>query len=184
MFTVESLRELHAHMEWADALVWSTILESEEAAGDGRVRETLAHIHLVQRVYLATWTRRPWRAPTADEVADLASIWHWAHPTYAETQGFLASATETTVAEPLPEAFVRQMEDDLGPRLRSPTIAESAFQVASHSTHHRAQVSTRLRELGITPPQVDYIVWVWRGRPASLWPSPPVSGRIRDGEQT
>ena len=49
------------------------------------------------------------------------------------------------------------------------TLAETAFQVASHSTYHRGQVNTRLRELGAEPPLVDYIAWLWLGRPAAEW---------------
>jgi uncharacterized damage-inducible protein DinB len=45
------------------------------------------------------------------------------------------------------------------------------LQVALHSVHHRAQVSMRLRELAAAPPQVDYIDWLWRGRPAAEWPA-------------
>lgn len=41
-------------MEWADAKVWSGILRSDQAMQDSGVRDKIAHIHLVQRVYLAT----------------------------------------------------------------------------------------------------------------------------------
>jgi uncharacterized damage-inducible protein DinB len=34
----------------------------------------------------------------------------------------------------------------------------------------RAQVNTRLRELGATPPLVDFIAWAWFGKPAAEWP--------------
>jgi uncharacterized damage-inducible protein DinB len=43
------------------------------------------------------------------------------------------------------------------------------FQVTSHSTHHRGQVNARLRALGGEPPLVDYIAWVWFGKPAADW---------------
>ncbi len=49
-------------------------------------------------------------------------------------------------------------------------VGQSAVQVAMHSTHHRGQVAARLRELGVEPPMVDFIVWVWIGKPAAEWP--------------
>jgi uncharacterized damage-inducible protein DinB len=49
------------------------------------------------------------------------------------------------------------------------TVGETAFQVVSHSTHHRAQANTRLRAVGGDPPLVDYIAWIWFGRPAAPW---------------
>ena len=162
-------------MEWADAKVWSGILSSELAAQDAAVRDKLAHIHLVQRVYLASWTQRPWEPPTPNDVVDLNAVWDWARPYYTEVKRFLGTATDDTVAEPLPESFTRQIEDHLGAGHACPTVAESAFQVASHSTHHRGQLNTRLRELGADPPQFDYIAWVWFGRPAPEWNDPSVS---------
>ena len=50
-----------------------------------------------------------------------------------------------------------------------------ATQVASHSTYHRGQVNARLREVGGTPPLVDYIAWIWFGRPAPNWSSAPAT---------
>jgi len=41
--------------------------------------------------------------------------------------------------------------------------------VALHSLYHRGQVNARLREVGGTPPLVDYIAWLWFGRPAAEW---------------
>lgn len=46
------------------------------------------------------------------------------------------------------------------------TLSESVLQVALHSTYHRGQINARLRELGGDPPLVDFIVWIWRGRPS------------------
>jgi uncharacterized damage-inducible protein DinB len=43
--------------------------------------------------------------------------------------------------------------------------------VPMHSQYHRGQVNARLKEVGGVPPNVDYILWVWVGRPVGLWPS-------------
>ncbi len=45
----------------------------------------------------------------------------------------------------------------------------SCFQVANHSTYHRGQVNRSLRQLGGEPPLVDYIAWVWFGKPKAEW---------------
>ena len=50
------------------------------------------------------------------------------------------------------------------------TLGETVFQVWAHTTAHRAQVNTRLRDAGVTPPLVDYIGWLWAGRPQADWP--------------
>ena len=53
------------------------------------------------------------------------------------------------------------------------TIGDTALQVALHGTYHRGQINARLREIGGEPPLVDYIAWIWLGRPAAAWPSVP-----------
>jgi uncharacterized damage-inducible protein DinB len=49
------------------------------------------------------------------------------------------------------------------------TVAEALTQCVMHSQHHRGQNAARLRELGGEPPTTDYIVWLWKGRPAPAW---------------
>lgn len=39
------------------------------------------------------------------------------------------------------------------------TIKQIIIHVINHSTHHRAQMSVRMRDLGITPPVTDFIVY-------------------------
>ena len=65
--------------------------------------------------------------------------------------------------------FVAEYERQMGRSFGVPTLAETMFQVTSHSTYHRGQVNARLREVGGQPPLVDYIAWIWFGRPDAEW---------------
>ena len=65
----DELLELAAHMEWADALVWSTTLQSGPARADERIRGWLHHLHTVQRAFTAIWTGA---APDLVNVASFA----------------------------------------------------------------------------------------------------------------
>jgi uncharacterized damage-inducible protein DinB len=49
------------------------------------------------------------------------------------------------------------------------TLGESVFQVITHTAYHRGQISTRIREIGGEPPLIDFLYWVWAGRPAPGW---------------
>lgn len=40
------------------------------------------------------------------------------------------------------------------------SLTDILIHVANHGSHHRAQISKRLRELGVTPPKIDYITYV------------------------
>ena len=171
MFSVEALRELYAHMEWADAKVWSVALKPGRASTDESLRDKLLHIHRTQRGYLNMWTDRPQETGPSN-VTDLAEIYRWAHPYYAEVQAFLATADSSTLALPVSEPFRQRMEQGAGAARSDLTIGDTVCDVPSHTAHHRGQLNVRLRELDGVPPMVDYVVWVWSGRPAAEWEHP------------
>lgn len=75
------------------------------------------------------------------------------------------AALDRLVEFPWNEQLVEQW-GEVGPV----TLGESVLQVALHSTHHRGQAATRLRELGGEPQLVDFVAWLWQGKPAPKWP--------------
>jgi uncharacterized damage-inducible protein DinB len=38
-----------------------------------------------------------------------------------------------------------------------------------HTQHHRGQLMTRLKDFGGDPKNVDWIIWLWKGRPEARW---------------
>jgi predicted enzyme related to lactoylglutathione lyase len=56
-----------------------------------------------------------------------------------------------------------------GKKVVPATLEETMIQVASHSTYHRCQINTRFRELGGNPAMVDFVAWVWLGKPNMGW---------------
>jgi uncharacterized damage-inducible protein DinB len=167
---VTTLRDLRGHMEWADALVWSAARSCEAAHADARVRDLLYHVHMVQRAFLRTWRHEPRDQPypTFDALPLLLA---WARDGHAEIAAHLAMLTDRDVAAPMPVAWADMVETHFG-RVPAPTtLGETILQVVLHSQYHRGQVNARLRELGATPPLVDYIAWLWFGRPAPEWPA-------------
>ena len=170
MIDTHTLKDLFRHMEWADALVWTTALSSPEAAADSIIRDRLYHIHLVQRAFLREWqSLRGESRPQS--FADSESVARWGQAYHAEARSYLATLDETTLARPLVVPWAAMVEARLGRRAEAPSHGETALQVVMHSTYHRGQVNTRLRELGCAPPLTDYIVWLWLGKPAPQWPA-------------
>lgn len=171
MYDPDLLRQLCAHMEWADAKVWSAMLAADEARDDRRLRDKLRHLHETQQAYLGMWTGRP---PRSAEGADsFAAIYEWAQAFYAPARSFVGTTDAEALAEPVSGAFVERMQQYLGPPQGTVTLGGTVLQVVSHTTHHRGQVMTRLRELGGTPPLVDYVIWLWTGSPAAAWDAVP-----------
>lgn len=165
MFSLEALRDLYRFTAWADAKIWETVPDASGPAPDDRLRMLLLHIHTVQRAFLHVWRNEPVIFRDASEFATMADLRAWALPYYAEAHAFLSQLDAARLGDPLSLPWVRHFEQRLGRGLTTPTLGDTIFQVFSHSTHHRAQVSTRLRELGIEPPLTDYIGWVWFGKP-------------------
>ena len=85
------------------------------------------------------------------------------------SSGFPGKNVYPVLGRPLVMPWVAQYEKQLGRKFDVATVGETAFQVVSHSTHHRAQANTRLRAVGGDPPLVDFIAWIWFGRPAAPW---------------
>lgn len=81
----------------------------------------------------------------------------------------MAAFDDATLQRPIVTPGLTRYEEQMGRRFDTPTLAETMLQVASHSTYHRGQVNARLRELGGEPPLVNYIAWIWFGRPEPEW---------------
>lgn len=176
-FSLDVVRELFGHMEWADAAVWRAVLAHDAAGQDALVRGWLVHIHMVQRAFLNVWRKEPVVFREPSEFPDLASIQQWGHSYYNEARQFLEAVDAATLGRPLAMPWVREFEQHTGRSFATPTLAETMFQVTSHSTHHRGQVNARLRVLGGEPPLVDYIAWVWFGKPAADWAAAVIESR-------
>lgn len=174
-FSLDVVRELFSHMEWADANVWRAVLAHGAAAQDSALRDWLLHIHTVQQAFLHAWKNEGMVFRQASEFPNLLSIQQWALPYYAGARQYLDAVDPSTLERVLEMPWVRQFEQQTGRTFEMPTYAETMFQVTSHSTHHRGQVNARLRALGGEPPLVDYIAWVWFGKPAADWAAAPAS---------
>lgn len=169
MFSMQVLRDLYGHMEWADAKVWHVALAARDAGRDARLRDLLHHLHEVQRAFLHVWTDRRVALRPPDEFPAIRDLLAWARPYYGEVARLLERLDDAHLAQALVLPWAAQLEPYIGRRPHTTTMAETMFQVTSHSTYHRAQVNTRLRELGAEPPLVDYIAWVWFGKPSAHW---------------
>ena len=169
MINSATLNDLFHHMEWADAAVWTSILSSPTVAADKKLQDYLYHLHLVQRAFLRVWRGEPRETPWPT-FSDAPGLMQWARSYYGEASAHLASISDDQVSKPMPVPWAAMVEKRLGRAPETTTIGETALQVTLHSLYHRGQVNARLREVGGEPPLVDYIAWVWLGRPEPVWP--------------
>ena len=179
---VSHLHDQFRHMEWADAMVWRTALSLEATLADETLRTRLHHIHQVQRVFLSVWKgafahlqddneRRQAVMEWVSKGNDLrgADLLAWGQSYHREAQVFLNTLSEEALAQNLTLPWSEMVAARLGQTPAPSTLAETLQQVTMHSAYHRGQVNTRLRELGAEPPLVDFIAWVWLGKPQAQW---------------
>lgn len=164
-----TLVDLYRHMEWADATVWKAVMTTE-ARTDARVRDLFHHLHLVQRAFLGVWRNEEFKNefPTFDDPVPLMK---WGRDYYEVVHTKVASFAQTALGNAMPLPWANMVEEMLGHAPAISTLGDTVLQVTLHSLYHRGQINARLRELGLEPPLVDYIVWIWMGRPTPEWPA-------------
>lgn len=161
------LKSLLNHMMWADAEVWKKVLSLPAAENDERIKKLLYHLHQVQYAYFFLCDEHPPKIPKLEEFTNLKSIALWGREYQEKMNLFLSSemASEKIIEIP----WSKFMERRIGKKVVPATLEETILQVALHSTYHRGQINTRFRELDGEPASVDFIVWVWLGKPHANW---------------
>jgi uncharacterized damage-inducible protein DinB len=164
----KEFRELLTHMEWADAQTWKAVNATPGAQSDDRLKYLLHHVHLVHAVYLQAWRGDPFQVTELSAYPDLDSVHTWARPFYPSVMAFATTVDETSLGRPIEFPWAGLIAERYG-KIEPATLSESAWQVLSHTSYHRGQVAIRVRELGGEPPLVDFLVWVWSGKPNPQW---------------
>ena len=162
------LHALARHMAWADATVWDAVFAVPQAAeSDSRIPDTLHHIHLVQHIFLQAWRRETFNVRERSAFSSLEAIAAWGREADRGILSFIEAASLEELEREFRMPWAAHFEQSSSQPAGAHTLGESALQVFLHTQHHRGQVCTRLRDVGVTPPTVDFIVWLWSGRPPS-----------------
>jgi uncharacterized damage-inducible protein DinB len=167
-------RSLLLHMEWADGLTWGALLGLPASRHDPGLLDRLYHLHSVQWAYLQIWRGEPLQIPERASFGDLPSLNLRARAYYRELSPFVEALQDAELERTVEFPWAEQVAKRYGSAAPA-TLSECILQVALHTVHHRGQVATRIRELGGEPPPLDFIAWLWMGRPAAPW---------KDGEIT
>jgi uncharacterized damage-inducible protein DinB len=158
---LEFLHDLLAHCEWANAIFFHAWGKSP-AREHEELRRRVGHIIGVQDGFLSVFREEPPASPPAVPP-----------PSYVELKA-RAQASHTGLREfaaPLrPETMSRMVRV---PWFPDPpcviSVAQALVQAAMHAQHHRGQCMTRLKDFGGEPKNVDWIIWLWKQKPAARW---------------
>lgn len=169
MTMLDAVRPLFAHMEWADAMVWRAVTDCAGASDDKVLHDRLYHIHATQHAFLQAWRGEELVFKGADDYPGLDAVRDLGRAFYAVATDYIASLSPDDVDREMVLPWSSYFAKRAGFTAHASTLGETLLQLPSHSTYHRGQVNIRIRELGATPPLVDFIAWVWAGKPAASW---------------
>ena len=165
MKKTELLKNQFTHMHWADAELWKAIKSSENIKNNKKIKKLLYHLHLVQFLFYKIWNSESLEYPKEDDFADMDEVIDWAKGNYFMIENYLSASDESVFDQKCKIPWSKGFEDKFGRKPDEVTIFDTMLQVVSHSTHHRAQLNMLLSELEVVAPIVDYIFWLWMGKP-------------------
>lgn len=161
--TLDEARDVFAYCQWANARTFDAaeLLTQEELtrtipSSFPSVVATLGHIAGAEWAWLQRWHGEnpagmpPWAASTS-----LSAV-----------RGELAAveSARTSFLDSLSDADLDRAIDykSFAGQSYSNTLASLIRHVTNHSTYHRGQLATMLRQLGKVPPSTDVIVYLRR----------------------
>ncbi|HEX2723883.1 MAG TPA: DinB family protein [Gemmatimonadaceae bacterium] len=158
--TVAELIDLYEFNRWAHerCLAAAAELNSEEY-GRGlpgsfpSLRATLEHLLAAEVVWLSRWEGHSLGDPPdyggCKDVGSLTSLWN---SFWNRQRSFLEALTEDDLGR-LVGIRTRSGIETVQP------LADTMIHVVNHSTYHRGQVATQMRQLGTAAPSTDYFTY-------------------------
>jgi uncharacterized damage-inducible protein DinB len=157
---IHDVRRLFEYTEWANARIFSVIddLTEEQFARTiessfPSIRATLAHVISAEWIWMRRWTgESPASAPDWASGAPREELHRRLDAVQAERTQLLEALNDDGLAEIVSYRSIR------GDAFAYP-LGEQMLHVANHSTYHRGQLTTMLRQVGATPPATDWLVF-------------------------
>lgn len=157
---MDEFLELFDYNAWANRTIFDGVakLPEEQYLRDlkssyGGIHGTLAHIVWAEQLWLHRWLGKP--NPAVPQGADLKSL--------AEVRSRW-EAVEAERGSFLAEFNARRLEDTIRVKPSSGGEFTHSFRqmfrhFINHSSYHRGQIVTMLRQLGSKPPSTDLILY-------------------------
>jgi uncharacterized damage-inducible protein DinB len=155
------LCDLMAHAEWANAVFFHAWGKSP-AREHEEMRRRVDHVVGVQAAFLAILRDEPPGGPPDGAPPFFDALKARAQASHADLRAFAGSLDDTSAGRKVRIAWFPDPPCVI-------TAAEALVQVAMHTQHHRGQLMTRLKDFGGEPKNVDWIIWLWRGKPQARW---------------
>lgn len=157
---VEELRDLFAYNDWANGRIFESLatVTGEEWGREGggsfaSLRGTAAHLVGAEWLWLRRWKgEAPETLPDWLDEPAVASLREELDRVESEREGWLDDLRDDDLTSPCAYRF------QSGERHVTP-YGTLLRHLVNHSSYHRGQLVTLLRQVGRTPPNTDLLVW-------------------------
>ncbi len=157
---VAEFRSLFAYNEWANARLFNALDELTEeqfrqpiTSSFSSVQNTVSHIVAAEWVWLQRWKGESLpSAPDWSTGASREQLRQALEGVQAERAEFLAQLADERLDE-----FVAY-RNPKGDEYRN-KLSDSFQHLVNHSTYHRGQAATLLRQVGVAPPATDFVLY-------------------------
>jgi uncharacterized damage-inducible protein DinB len=160
MVDVHVIQELYRYNRWANDRVFEAVssltqaeLTKNLAGSHSSVRDTLTHIIWAEWIWLQRWKGTSpqvvFGARDSPDVRTLRARWL---DVEIEQRAFIEAVTTEDLLRPVPYVNLQ------GQTWQYP-LWRQMYHVVNHSTYHRGQLTTMLRQLAARPIATDFLVF-------------------------
>jgi uncharacterized damage-inducible protein DinB len=163
--TLDEVRTLLAYDTWANGAFLDAIegLPEEKQRLDLKASHrnlfgTMVHVVAAEEIWLSRWKGAPKARLTREEdVPDAKELRRWWNDVIAERDAFANALLEDDLDREM------EMSTTSGTTYRH-RFADMFRHVVNHSSYHRGQLVSMLRQLGEKPPSTDFIRFLRENR--------------------
>lgn len=157
---VADMNRLYAYNRWANDRTLDAVsrIPAEQFTRDlgnsfPSIRDTLTHVLTAEWLWLERWKgTSPTTLLAPETFPDVAALRRRWSEVESDQRAFIDTLTEETLAADV--SYV-----STGGESWTHQLGKLMQHVANHSTYHRGQITTMLRQLGAEPAPTDYLVY-------------------------
>ena len=157
---LRSVRDLLAYTIWADRTVLDFLrdVRGEDLARDtgtsfGSILGTLVHVLGAEQLWLSRFLGNPLTTlPTPEQFPDRLALALGFEELWPQLEFYIASLADEQLATDL--TWV-----NLAGETHTKPLRTALLHFVNHSTYHRGQVVSMLRQMGYSPPATDYVYY-------------------------
>ncbi len=159
--TIDEARDLFGYSAWATGRMFdaAAVLPADQlsatiASSFPSILGTLAHIIAAEWIWLRRWLGdRPAAAPAWVTASSLPELRARLTEVESERDRFLGQLVDADLDRVVE---YRRMSGEA----HADRLADLVRHAVNHSTYHRGQLATQLRQIGVHPPGTDFVTWV------------------------